>query len=56
MSVPITWEELGKLPESNHYTVANLPKRLARLKRDPWADIGAVTQPLPPPLKGKWSK
>jgi bifunctional non-homologous end joining protein LigD len=47
VSVPITWSELGSLKVPNQYTVANLPQRLQRLRRDPWADIGKVKQRLP---------
>jgi bifunctional non-homologous end joining protein LigD len=47
VSVPITWNELGSLKAPNQYTVANLPQRLARLRGDPWADIGKVKQRLP---------
>jgi bifunctional non-homologous end joining protein LigD len=47
VSAPIAWDELGALKAPNQYTVANLPQRLARLRRDPWADIGKVKQRLP---------
>ena len=40
VSAPLTWEELGKQKSPNFYTVENLPKRLAKLRKDPWADIG----------------
>ena len=53
VSVPIGWEELGKLGTPNRYTVANLAKRLGSLKRDPWADIAKETQKLPTLKKGK---
>ncbi len=57
VSVPIAWDELGTLKTPNQYTVANLPQRLARLRRDPWADIGKVKQRLPargPALASCW--
>jgi bifunctional non-homologous end joining protein LigD len=47
VSVPVTWEELGRLKGANQYTVLNIGKRLGSLKRDPWADIGRVKQKLP---------
>jgi bifunctional non-homologous end joining protein LigD len=47
VSVPVTWEELGRTKSGNQYTVLNLGKRLAGLKRDPWADMAAVKQKLP---------
>jgi bifunctional non-homologous end joining protein LigD len=47
VSVPVTWEELGRTKAGNQYTVLNLGKRLAGLKQDPWRDIGGVKQQLP---------
>ena len=47
VSVPVTWQELGRIEAANQYTVLNLAKRLGSLKRDPWADIGQVRQALP---------
>jgi bifunctional non-homologous end joining protein LigD len=47
VSVPIAWEELAAQTSGNRYTVETLPQRLARLRRDPWADIGKVKQRLP---------
>jgi bifunctional non-homologous end joining protein LigD len=47
VSVPVTWEELSSLPSANRYTVLNINQRLARLRKDPWADIGRVKQQLP---------
>jgi bifunctional non-homologous end joining protein LigD len=47
VSVPVSWEELGRTKAGNQYTVLNLGKRLASVKRDPWKDIGRVKQELP---------
>ena len=47
VAVPITWNELSKLPSSNHYTVSNISQRLSRLKKDPWAGIEKLKQRLP---------
>jgi len=47
VSVPITWQELGRSTGGNQYTVLNLAKRLAGLNRDPWQDIGRIRQQLP---------
>ena len=47
VSAPLTWEELGAQKISNAFTVENLPKRLARLRRDPWDGIGRLKQALP---------
>jgi bifunctional non-homologous end joining protein LigD len=47
VSVPVTWEELGRTRDAHQYTVLNLGRRLGSLKRDPWQDIGRVRQKLP---------
>jgi bifunctional non-homologous end joining protein LigD len=47
VSTPIAWTELGSLAGPNTYNVLNLPRRLERLRRDPWADIGRIKQRLP---------
>jgi bifunctional non-homologous end joining protein LigD len=44
VSTPLTWEELGSQKTSNAFTVENLPKRLARLRRDPWEKMGSLKQ------------
>jgi bifunctional non-homologous end joining protein LigD len=51
VSVPLTWEELGAQAEPNAFTVQNLSKRLARLRRDPWERMGRIKQALPIPAK-----
>ncbi len=47
VSTPLTWDELGAQKTPNAFTVENLPKRLARLRRDPWEKIGGLKQSLP---------
>ena len=47
VSTPIDWSELGTLKSANQYTVLNLPARLGRLRKDPWANIGRLGQALP---------
>ena len=49
VSAPVAWAELARTTAANQYTVLDLPKRLARLKQDPWQDIGRVRQKLPGP-------
>lgn len=46
VSVPLSWEELNSRLTSDHFTVRNLPGRLSRLKKDPWAGISAVNQAI----------
>jgi bifunctional non-homologous end joining protein LigD len=47
VSVPVDWSELGALTGANAYTVLNLPARLARLRKDPWENIGRLKPSLP---------
>ena len=47
VSVPVTWDELGRTKSANQYTVLNLAKRLGALKQDPWAEMNRVRQALP---------
>jgi bifunctional non-homologous end joining protein LigD len=47
VSMPVDWSELGNLTSAHQYTVRNAPQRLARLRQDPWANIGRLKQKLP---------
>jgi bifunctional non-homologous end joining protein LigD len=47
VATPIDWSELGSIKSADQFTVKNLPQRLARLPKDPWANIGRVKQALP---------
>jgi bifunctional non-homologous end joining protein LigD len=47
VSVPVSWQELGRSKGSNQYTVRNLSQRLSALKQDPWRDVNRVRQRLP---------
>jgi bifunctional non-homologous end joining protein LigD len=47
VSVPVTWQELGRTTGANQYTVLNLMQRLRSLKQDPWEEMGRVKQRLP---------
>jgi bifunctional non-homologous end joining protein LigD len=44
VSVPLTWEQLGKTKASNEYSVLDLKQHF---RKDAWADIGKVRQKLP---------
>lgn len=46
VAVPLAWSELGKLDRGDAFDIFTLPKRLARQKKDPWADIDDVEQDL----------
>ncbi|MDB5038589.1 MAG: ykoU [Bacteriovoracaceae bacterium] len=47
VAVPLAWEELTPRIRSDYFTVKNLPKRLASLRRDPWEKINSLKQKLP---------
>jgi bifunctional non-homologous end joining protein LigD len=49
ISVPLAWEELSPRITSDHFTIANLPRRLAGLGADPWAAYWRTRQSLPKP-------
>ncbi len=50
VAVPLAWSELARLRGGNAFDLHSVPRRLARLKEDPWADIDAVKQEL-----SRWS-
>jgi len=45
VSMPVSWEELAEDIRSN-FTVRNVPQRLERLRKDPWADYEDARVPL----------
>ena len=46
VSVPISWTELTPKLDPASFTVQTVPQRLARQKRDPWAEYVMLTQKL----------
>jgi bifunctional non-homologous end joining protein LigD len=47
VSVPVDWDELASDVRENHFTIRNVPRRLARLRRDPWAGYEASRRATP---------
>ncbi|MFO1056542.1 MAG: DNA ligase D [Dongiaceae bacterium] len=47
VATPLAWEELGPGIRADHFTIENLPRRLAFLDRDPWEAIATLDQRLP---------
>jgi bifunctional non-homologous end joining protein LigD len=47
VSVPLAWDELSPRISSSHFTLANLPRRLTELVKDPWAAYWTTRQSLP---------
>jgi len=46
VAVPLSWEELGKIKGGNAFDLHTVPKRLARLRKDPWEGIDTLRQDL----------
>ena len=46
VSVPLSWEELGKLRSPQQFTIQNVPDRLAKLRHNPWDGISKLRQVL----------
>jgi bifunctional non-homologous end joining protein LigD len=47
VSTPVAWNELDSVPGPGHFTIANIPRRLAKLQADPWAGYATLAQVLP---------
>ncbi|WP_440976846.1 DNA ligase D [Pseudoxanthomonas winnipegensis] len=47
VAVPLRWEDLGRITSPGQFTLDKALQRAARLKADPWADIGKIRQSLP---------
>jgi bifunctional non-homologous end joining protein LigD len=48
VATPLDWDELSPLLPPNHFTLRNLPERLARLPRDPFERLVQLRQRLRP--------
>ncbi|MEX2220756.1 MAG: DNA ligase D [Candidatus Rokuibacteriota bacterium] len=46
VSTPLAWSELSAKMEALAFTVETVPKRLATLRKDPWADFFSVDQAI----------
>ncbi len=46
VATPLFWDELSPKLPPNHFTVENLPRRLALLKEDPWTKMLTVRQSI----------
>ena len=46
VAMPLRWSELSKLKSGHDFDIHSAPKRLARLRSDPWAGIDEVQQNL----------
>jgi bifunctional non-homologous end joining protein LigD len=46
VSVPLAWDELSPRLRPERHTIRTVPRRLARLRTDPWAGYDAARRPL----------
>jgi bifunctional non-homologous end joining protein LigD len=46
VSVPVDWNELESDLRADHFNVENLPARLSKLRRDPWAELPKLRQSI----------
>jgi bifunctional non-homologous end joining protein LigD len=53
VATPIGWEELTKDIRQDYFNVRNVPERLAKLKKDPWAGFFDVKQSITKALMKK---
>ena len=47
VATPLAWAELSKVKSPTQFNLTNVPRRVARLKRDPWEALYAIRQSLP---------
>jgi bifunctional non-homologous end joining protein LigD len=46
VATPLSWRELTAKLDPHAFDIRSVPKRLAKLRSDPWAGIGKLAQPL----------
>jgi bifunctional non-homologous end joining protein LigD len=46
VAMPIAWSELAKLTRADAFTMKDVPAKLARRRKDPWANINTIQQNL----------
>ena len=50
VAMPLAWSELGALKRGDAFDLVEVPKRLKRRRKDPWAGIDDLRQDL-----SRWS-
>ena len=53
VATPLAWREVAARLDPAAFTLLTVPKRLARLKRDPWEGFAEASRPLPAAIKTK---
>ncbi|MCR6686768.1 DNA ligase D [Pseudoxanthomonas sp.] len=51
VALPLAWSELSKLTRANAFSIKDVPAKLKRRRKDPWAGIEALKQNL-----ARWSR
>ncbi|MEA9747176.1 DNA ligase D [Xanthomonas campestris pv. raphani] len=46
VALPLPWSDLAKLHRANAFTLRDVPDKLRRRRKDPWADIASIQQNL----------
>lgn len=46
VAMPLAWSELAKLNRADAFTITDVPTKLRRSRKDPWADINTIQQNL----------
>ena len=46
VSTPLAWKELGRADVRDRFAVLTVPKRLAKLTLDPWAEYSSTRQSI----------
>ena len=47
VATPLSWDEVSGKLDPGAFTLQSVPRRLARLRKDPWAGFAATAQELP---------
>jgi len=46
VAMPIAWSDLAKLTRADAFTMKDVPEKMKRRRKDPWADINTIQQNL----------
>jgi bifunctional non-homologous end joining protein LigD len=56
VAAPIAWDELDAKTRPDMYNVKNLPKRLEKVKKDPWADFFTTRQSITAKIRAAFAE
>ncbi|CCF68165.1 Multifunctional non-homologous end joining protein LigD [Xanthomonas citri pv. punicae] len=46
VALPLAWSDLSKLQRADAFTLRDVPEKLRRRRKDPWADMDRIRQNL----------